>query len=188
MVRHFAGIVEYTVVNWLDKNKDLLSMSCRECLMHSSLPLVSTLFKEDQSEGGSAPPPTTTPPKSGAGAGAGSAGGGKTLGTQFKNQLIGLVTNLRLTEPLFIRCVKPNHEKVPSLFTGELALRQLRYAGLFEAIRIRKSGYAYRVTHEVFANMYSVLVEGLLPQRREGRVSAKDACTRIFQVRVMFAV
>jgi myosin heavy subunit len=174
MVRHFAGTVEYTVSAWLDKNKDLLSMSCRECLLMSSLPLVSSLFSDDESTDVAVP---TTPGKGGSGG----ASAAKTLGTQFKNQLIGLVSNLRLTEPLFIRCVKPNHEKVPSLFTGELALRQLRYAGLFEAIRIRKSGYAYRVTHDVFANMYSVLVDGLLPLRREGKVSSKDACIQIFR-------
>ena len=40
---------------------------------------------------------------------------------------------------------------------GHLSLRQLRYAGLFEAIRIRKAGYAYRAPHETFVRAYSIL-------------------------------
>jgi hypothetical protein len=35
-----------------------------------------------------------------------------TLGGQFRNQLIGLLDTLYKTEPHFIRCVKPNHQKV----------------------------------------------------------------------------
>lgn len=63
-----------------------------------------------------------------------------TLGGKFRGQLIGLVNNLYKTEPHFIRCVKPNQLKAPQMMDGVLTLRQLRYAGLFEAIRIRKSG------------------------------------------------
>lgn len=114
-MRHFAGAVEYTVSYWLDKNKDLLSNSCKECLALSSLPLVSALFTEDDQPSPAASNSSSSSKSPGGGGGAATL---KTLGTQFKNQLVGLVTNLRLTEPLFIRCVKPNHEKVPSLFTG----------------------------------------------------------------------
>jgi hypothetical protein len=40
-----------------------------------------------------------------------------TLGGQFRNQLIGLLDTLYKTEPHFIRCVKPNHQKVSAAFT-----------------------------------------------------------------------
>jgi hypothetical protein len=52
----------------------------------------------------------------------GAAGGKKgstksTLGGQFRNQLIGLLDTLYKTEPHFIRCVKPNHQKVSAVLT-----------------------------------------------------------------------
>jgi len=105
----------------------------------------------------------------------------KTLGGQFRNQLIGLVTNLKLTEPHFIRCVKPNHAKKPTLFDGTLALRQLRYAGLFEAIRIRQSGFAYRCTLDMFARQYTILVDGLLKEHKSGKKSSVEACVQILE-------
>ena len=104
-----------------------------------------------------------------------------TLGGQFRNQLIGLITNLRLTEPHFIRCVKPNHLKKPSIFDGQLALRQLRYAGLFEAIRIRQSGFAYRVAHSVFTRQFVTLVDGLSAKVQAKSISEADACQAILE-------
>lgn len=34
------------------------------------------------------------------------------------------------------RAIKPNTEKVPNKFQGTLSLQQLRYAGVFEAVKI----------------------------------------------------
>ena len=154
-------------------------------MLTSSIPLITELFQEqpdDSTAAAAGGAPSHSSSKKAGGGGASKGGSTKsTLGGQFRNQLIGLVNNLRQTEPHFIRCVKPNHEKLPSIFTGELALRQLRYAGLFEAIRIRKSGYAYRVTHDVFANMYSILCEDILPLRRSKSITSKEQCDRIFK-------
>ncbi len=38
--------------------------------------------------------------------------GKATLGSQFRSQLVGLVKNLKLTEPHFIRCVKVSESEV----------------------------------------------------------------------------
>lgn len=177
-VAHFAGAVEYNVTGFLDKNRDTLSNTCRETMLSSQIPLISELFVE-KAEASSA--------SSTASAG---GGGGKnnqkqntksTLGGQFRNQLVGLMLNLKVTEPHFIRCVKPNHAKVPNVIDGSLALRQMRYAGLFEAIRIRKSGYAYRVTFSAFANTYQILVDGLMKKRKEGKITDRDAAWLILQ-------
>ena len=51
------------------------------------------------------------------------------------------VETLRLTEPHFVRCVKPNAEKVSDEFTSALVLSQLRYSGLLEVCRIRQNGF-----------------------------------------------
>ena len=37
-------------------------------------------------------------------------------------------------------------------------LRQLRYAGMMEAIRIRREGYSHREAHESFYNRFSILL------------------------------
>ena len=37
---------------------------------------------------------------------------------------------LRSTEPSYIRCVKPNSQKLPEVFDSIMSLQQLTYAGL----------------------------------------------------------
>jgi myosin heavy subunit len=171
-VHHFAGPVEYVVTNFLDKNKDSLSATLHEVAAMSEIPLVADLFAGEPDDASRRASMNKRQSKVQA---------KSTLGGQFRNQLIGLVTNLRVTEPHFVRCVKPNHQKKPAIFDGQLALRQLRYAGLFEAIRIRQSGFAYRVGHSVFAHQYSTLVDGLSLQLRAKEITDAQASVLILE-------
>ena len=77
-----------------------------------------------------------------------------TLAAKFKSDLDNLMTNLRLTNPQFIRCIKPNNNQTSNQFDSRLALNQLKYSGSFEAIKIRKSGYSVRIHNDVFVNRY----------------------------------
>ena len=75
---------------------------------------------------------------------------------QFKQQLDSLMSVLQKTEPHFIRCIKSNHQQRPRVFQGALCLRQLKYAGLFEALRIRRAGYEVRIPHRDFFQRFQV--------------------------------
>lgn len=163
-VKHFAGGVEYNVTNFLDKNRDTLNLSVSELMISSKAQLVKELFISEKPD---------------ANATAGKKSNKSTLGGQFRSQLIGLVTTLNQTEAHFIRCVKSNHEKVPLKFDGPLALRQLRYAGLFEAIKIRKSGFEYRSPKKLFAEKYQYLVDEIPAQLKKNILSIDDACKKI---------
>jgi len=54
------------------------------------------------------------------------------------------------TTPNYVRCIKTNAVKKPGIFTAPMCLEQLRYAGVFEAVSIRKQGFPFRFTHEDF--------------------------------------
>ncbi len=95
-----------------------------------------------------------------------------TLGYKFKDQLKELQTSLDATQPHFIRCIKPNSFKYSTAtaprreqaFHGVLSLRQLRYSGLFEVIRIRRAGFWFRYQHNDFAVRYRPLAPSAVPQ------------------------
>jgi myosin heavy subunit len=74
----------------------------------------------------------------------------KTLGGQFKQQLNDLIVTLNATYPHFVRCMKPNDNKIPDQFNSLRMQDQLRYAGLLEVCRIRKLGYPIRRPFQEF--------------------------------------
>jgi myosin heavy subunit len=69
--------------------------------------------------------------------------------------------------------------KTANNFDSQLTLRQLRYAGLFEAIRIRKSGYSYRASFKMFGNTYATLVTGLMKKKEKKLINELDICKEI---------
>ena len=84
---------------------------------------------------------------------------GVSVASQFKTSLQSLVADLERTQPHYIRCIKPNLGKAPNSFDSGEVLRQLRYSGMMEAIRIRREGYALREDHESFYHRFSVLLQ-----------------------------
>jgi hypothetical protein len=52
----------------------------------------------------------------------------------------------------FIRCIKPNASQLPNIFEQELVLQQLRCCGVLEVVRISRSGYPTRHSHDEFAS------------------------------------
>merc|ERR1712048_493756 len=79
------------------------------------------------------------------------------MGTQFKNSLQILFSNLENTSPHYVRCIKPNLNKLPCTFDAGEVLRQLRNTGMIETIRVRREGYAYQETHESFYHRFQML-------------------------------
>uniref|UniRef100_A0A8C8INK3 Myosin VIIAb n=1 Tax=Oncorhynchus tshawytscha TaxID=74940 RepID=A0A8C8INK3_ONCTS len=90
-----------------------------------------------------------------------------TLSSQFKRSLELLMRTLNACQPFFVRCIKPNELKKPMLFDRELCVRQLRYSGMMETIRIRRAGYPIRYTFGEFVDRYRVLMPGVKPANRQ---------------------
>ena len=84
-------------------------------------------------------------------------GVGKTMGGKFRRQLNALMKVLDQCSPQYIRCIKPNQEKIGNKFVNHICLDQLRYSGVFEAVKIRKTGYPFRYSQQAFANRFRPL-------------------------------
>ncbi|VDO46078.1 unnamed protein product [Onchocerca flexuosa] len=85
------------------------------------------------------------------------------VGKQFQYSLSRLMKTLSQATPYFIRCIKSNNEKIPNYFDDNIILRQLRYTGMLETVRIRRAGYSVRIEYEDFVKQYRIL----LPNDRE---------------------
>ncbi|XP_053315052.1 unconventional myosin-VIIb [Spea bombifrons] len=165
-ISHFAGVVYYETEGFLDKNRDLLSKDLL-LMVHSSR---SKFLKEVfQVEKHAASSNRGTIRHAGLNQHKQITDTSKslpTLGGQFKQSLEQLMKILGGCQPFFVRCIKPNEFKKPKMFDRELCIRQLRYSGMMETIRIRKAGYPIRYSFSEFFHRFRVLLPLMSPNRK----------------------
>ncbi|KAG7333068.1 hypothetical protein KOW79_003203 [Hemibagrus wyckioides] len=158
-IQHFAGIVYYETRGFLEKNRDTLHGDIIQLVHSSKNKFIKQIFQADVAMG------AETRKRS------------PTLSSQFKRSLELLMRTLSVCQPFFVRCIKPNEYKKPMLFDRELCVRQLRYSGMMETIRIRRAGYPIRYTFVEFVDRYRVLMPGVKPSYKQEDL--RGTCQRI---------
>uniref|UniRef100_A0A3B5PYF6 Unconventional myosin-Id n=1 Tax=Xiphophorus maculatus TaxID=8083 RepID=A0A3B5PYF6_XIPMA len=160
-IRHYAGDVAYSVVGFIDKNKDTLFQDFKRLLYNSSNPVLKGMWPEGKLR---ITEVTKRP---------------LTAATIFKNSMISLVENLASKEPYYVRCIKPNDVKSPLLFEPERCRHQVEYLGLLENVRVRRAGFAYRQIYQRFLQRYKMISEFTWPNH--DLPSDKDAVKKLLQ-------
>ena len=150
-ISHFAAQVEYKIDQFWDKNIDSANPSIESMLEKSSNTILQEYFKdiqliEESKDLDKTKTNSFNKSKS------------ESLALQFKDELNNLIKLLNLSSPRYVRWIKPNRQKDKGLFESFDVCRQLRCAGVLEAIRIRKIGYPVRKTHSEFIRRYKPIV------------------------------
>ncbi|XP_070480104.1 unconventional myosin-VIIa isoform X5 [Equus przewalskii] len=156
---HFAGVVYYESQGFLEKNRDTLHGDIIQLVHSSRNKFIKQLFQADVAMG------AETRKRS------------PTLSSQFKRSLELLMRTLGACQPFFVRCIKPNEFKKPMLFDRHLCVRQLRYSGMMETIRIRRAGYPIRYSFVEFVERYRVLLPGVKPAYKQDDL--RGTCQRM---------
>uniref|UniRef100_A0A8C7SKI9 Myosin 1D n=1 Tax=Oncorhynchus mykiss TaxID=8022 RepID=A0A8C7SKI9_ONCMY len=151
----------YSVVGFIDKNKDTLFQDFKRLLYNSSNPVLKMMWPEGKL---SITEVTKRP---------------LTAATLFKNSMIALVENLACKEPYYVRCIKPNDVKSPLLFEYERCRHQVEYLGLLENVRVRRAGFANRQEYPRFLQRYKMISEFTWPNH--DLPSDKEAVKRLVQ-------
>jgi Myosin heavy chain len=81
----------------------------------------------------------------------------QTVATYFRYSLMDLLQKMVSGSPQFVRCIKPNDSRIPKLFDSSKVLKQLRYTGVMETIRIRQNGFSHRIPFGEFLKRYCLL-------------------------------
>uniref|UniRef100_A0A8B9UGL0 Myosin IG n=1 Tax=Anas zonorhyncha TaxID=75864 RepID=A0A8B9UGL0_9AVES len=144
-IKHYAGDVTYSVEGFLDKNKDTLFQDFKRLLYNSADPVLRAMWPDGEQ---SITEVTKRP---------------LTAATLFKNSIVALVENLASKEPYYVRCIKPNDQKSPTLFDEERCRHQVAYLGLLENVRVRRAGFAYRQPYDRFLLRYKMTCEYTWP-------------------------
>uniref|UniRef100_A0A8C1PX23 Myosin, heavy chain 14, non-muscle n=1 Tax=Cyprinus carpio TaxID=7962 RepID=A0A8C1PX23_CYPCA len=199
-IKHYAGKVDYKADEWLIKNMDPLNDNVASLLHQSSDPFISELWREvivlskhaihlfifydnisvlclsverivglDQVSSGE----SSGPVNFGAAGLKTKKGMFRTVGQLYKESLAKLMATLRNTNPNFLRCIIPNHEKRAGKLSPHLVLDQLRCNGVLEGIRICRQGFPNRIPFQEFRQRYEILTPNAIPRTF---MDGKQAC------------
>jgi len=147
-IKHFSRHVEYDTLDFVNKNKDVVSRDTVELLASSSNTLVrrlGTTIMKDIVEGSYDIDQRATKRA--------------TTVETLKRQLHLLIHKINDASPHFIRCVKPNCNFAPGSFNSGLVAGQLRFSGVLEVLRLSREGYSQRFLHRDFISRYSMLLQ-----------------------------
>jgi myosin heavy subunit len=164
-IKHYAGGVTYQVKGFVDKNRDVqqdvlfdfMSRSKNNFVVELSsyqdlLSLQSTQSPSQQQLQNIANGMIGTVQR-------GTSKGKLTVSDTFRYQLQSLVDVLQSTNPWYVRCIKPNAEKLPNDYDNQMVLDQLRYLGMLDIIRIRREGYQIHLPFDEFVYRYQCLTK-----------------------------
>ncbi|KAL1005922.1 hypothetical protein UPYG_G00065670 [Umbra pygmaea] len=174
---HYAGKVDYKADEWLMKNMDPLNDNVATLLHQSTDKFVAELWKDvdrivglDQVAGMAETAFGATYKTK--------KGMFRTVGQLYKESLTKLMATLRNTNPNFVRCIIPNHEKRAGKLEPHLVLDQLRCNGVLEGIRICRQGFPNRIVFQEFRQRYEILTPNAIPK---GFMDGKQACERMIR-------
>ncbi|XP_063759557.1 myosin-10 isoform X1 [Eleginops maclovinus] len=197
-ILHYAGKVDYKADEWLMKNMDPLNDNVATLLHQSTDKFVAELWKDDiqtfqrasfyDNVSGLQEAPVDRIVGLDQVAGMNETAFGaayktkkgmfRTVGQLYKEQLSKLMATLRNTNPNFVRCIIPNHEKRAGKLDPHLVLDQLRCNGVLEGIRICRQGFPNRIVFQEFRQRYEILTPNAIPK---GFMDGKQACERMIK-------
>ena len=157
IVHHYAASVNYTVENWLEKNRDTLKPDMKLLMRASKHPLIASLIEE----------PDENVKK-------------MTTGGFFKNQLTELMDVINSTNPHWIRCVKPHPAKKPLKVDGITCMQQLESSGVLGTVKIRKAGFPVRPTYAKFIARFKCIM-GSAPAADADPSAVKEYCKKVIE-------
>ncbi|XP_034479996.1 unconventional myosin-Vb isoform X1 [Drosophila innubila] len=171
-IKHFSDTVEYDVNGFLEKNRDTVSKELTSVMAQSNMSLCKQVMILEEVDTLSTDANKNT-----------STLGGrvvisanrkqqlnetrrrvvpskqhkKTVGSQFQESLASLISTLHATTPHYVRCIKPNDEKIAFKWETTKIIQQLRACGVLETVRISAAGFPSRWLYPDFYMRYQLL-------------------------------
>ncbi|XP_052399957.1 unconventional myosin-Vc [Carassius gibelio] len=176
VIQHFADKVEYQCKGFLEKNRDTLYEELVDIMRTSQNALLADFFKEEETNSSHknikvspAQPRVKASNKQLR----------TTVGDKFRSSLYLLMETLNATTPHYVRCIKPNEEKLAFEYDSKRVVQQLRACGVLETIRISAQSYPSRWTYIEFYSRYSILMSQAELKLGEKKQTCKTVLQRL---------
>jgi len=155
-IHHYAGKVMYDAEGFVGSNVDTLPTDLEECAVKSNNEIISKHLSNDKSSNLASKPKASTGKKA-APRRAKSNLVAATVWTKYKSQLMSLMNMLAQTNSRYIRCIKPNTYKKPSIMQHLSTIEQLRCAGVVAAVTLSRSAFPNRLENSVVRFRFSTM-------------------------------
>uniref|UniRef100_A0A673C4V4 Myosin VC n=1 Tax=Sphaeramia orbicularis TaxID=375764 RepID=A0A673C4V4_9TELE len=175
VIQHFADKVVYQCRGFLEKNRDALYEELVDIMRDSKFPFLANFFQDEEQPTVTGKAVKVKPARPGV------KPANKQLrtsvGDKFRSSLSLLMETLNATTPHYVRCIKPNDEKLPFEYDSRRVVQQLRACGVLETIHISAQSYPSRWTYIEFYSRYSVL----MTHQETGVSDKKQTCKNVLQ-------
>uniref|UniRef100_A0A3Q1CJQ3 Myosin VC n=1 Tax=Amphiprion ocellaris TaxID=80972 RepID=A0A3Q1CJQ3_AMPOC len=179
VIQHFADKVEYQCRGFLEKNRDALYEELVDLMRGSEFPFLANFFQEEERNTATSKTVKVRPARPSV------KPANKQLrtsvGDKFHSSLSLLMETLNATTPHYVRCIKPNDEKLPFEYDSGRVVQQLRACGVLETIRISAQSYPSRWTYIEFYSRYSILMSHLEADLNDKKQTCKNVLQRLIQ-------
>ncbi|XP_041794288.1 unconventional myosin-Vc isoform X1 [Chelmon rostratus] len=179
VIQHFADKVEYQCRGFLEKNRDTLYEEVVDIMRDSKFPFLANFFQEEEQSTANSKGIKVRPARPGV------KPANKQLrtsvGDKFCSSLSLLMETLNATTPHYVRCIKPNDEKLQFEYDSRRVVQQLRACGVLETIRISAQSYPSRWTYIEFYSRYSILMSHQEADLSDKKQTCKNVLQRLIQ-------
>ena len=146
-IHHYAGKVMYDSDGFVFSNQDTLPSDLFDCALKCKNEIISKHLSNEKSSN-LAEKEITTSSKRNAPKRMKSNLVAPTAWTKYKSQLVKLMSMLAKTNSRYIRCIKPNTKKVPTVMEHVSTIEQLRCAGVVAAVTLSRSAFPNRIENK----------------------------------------
>jgi len=130
-IHHYAGIVDYSSRNFCEKNKQRITSQLISFIKKSNnIIFQDCKFKHKE----------------------------KSIIKSFSKELNLLMSKIKETRSLFIKCIKPNNLQTSDNFQSSLIHKQLLFSGIFETIQITRENYPIRYPLSEYYQKYNYIM------------------------------
>ncbi|XP_070140380.1 unconventional myosin-Va isoform X2 [Drosophila kikkawai] len=194
-IKHFSDTVEYDVNGFLEKNRDTVSKELTQVLVESNMSLVKQVMCLEEIDTLSVDTAKTSTLGGRVVISAGrkqqmnetrrrvvpSKQHRKSVGSQFQESLASLISTLHATTPHYVRCIKPNDEKVAFKWETSKIIQQLRACGVLETVRISAAGFPSRWLYLDFYMRYQLLAHRANIDKNDMKQSCRNIVMKWIQ-------
>ena len=153
-IHHYAGKVMYDSEGFVTSNQDTLPTDLQDCALKCTNEIISKHLNNEKSSNLETKAPAA-PAKKSAPKRAKSNLVAPTVWAKYKTQLLSLMTMLKQTDSRYIRCIKPNTFKKPSILQHMSTIEQLRCAGVVAAVTLSRSAFPNRLDNKDVRHRFS---------------------------------